>query len=201
MEGILILAATNTGRHGEVDSVDNYDGTFSALMQHNWRSTFLPEGRLTTAWGSCRRCAPQLMAGVRRLKIGAHRMAEATEFRTFGEMVSVLAHNTPHALILDWWRRLDRAIDYYFGVRGIRRPSSIVFVNEVLASDARVGSKVTAQVTELRRVRNVVAHEDTKPISPDEAARYAQKSLELIRLIATDPPAHSVDGGSESHVA
>jgi hypothetical protein len=64
MEGTLILAATNTGRHGEVDSVDNYDGTFNALMQLNWRTTFLPEGRLTTAC-SCRRCAPQLMPDVR----------------------------------------------------------------------------------------------------------------------------------------
>jgi hypothetical protein len=69
-------------------------------------------------------------------------MAETTEFRTFQEMVRVLALNTPHALILDWWRRVDRGIDYYFGARGVTRPSSAAEVDEVLASDPELGSEV-----------------------------------------------------------
>jgi hypothetical protein len=121
-------------------------------------------------------------------------MAEATEFRTFQEMVSVLALNTPHALILDWWRRLDRGIDYHFRARGILRPSSVAAVEQVLASDPELGPELVAQSRRLRRLRNAVAHKDTKPISPDEAAWYAKTSLDLGWRIATDPPTPRVDG-------
>ena len=115
-------------------------------------------------------------------------MAETTEFRNFQEMVSVLALNTPHALTLDWWRRVDRGIDYYFRARGIRRPSSVAGVEQMLNSDPKLGPSVVTQVRKLRRIRNAVAHEDAKPISPGEAAWYAQTSLDLVWRIGTDLP-------------
>lgn len=121
-------------------------------------------------------------------------MPEAREFRSFQEMASILALNTPHALILDWWRRLDRGIDYYFQARGIRRPSSIAAVEQVLESDPKLGPEVVAQIRELRRLRNVVAHEDTKPIPPEEAFRYAETAWRLGWRIATDPTTDSAAG-------
>jgi len=35
---------------------------------------------------------------------------------TFEEHVQISAIESPHGLILDWWRRLSRAIDEYFKV-------------------------------------------------------------------------------------
>lgn len=114
-------------------------------------------------------------------------MAGVTEFRTFQEMVDVLALNTPHALILDWGRRVDRGIDYYFRARDLRRPMSRAEVEQRLASDANLGDEVAAQVRKLREFRNAVAHEPTKSISVEEAACYAQTALNLVWQIATDP--------------
>jgi hypothetical protein len=115
-------------------------------------------------------------------------MTEQTEFRTFQEMVRVLALNTPHALILDWWRRLDGAIDDHFPARGLQRPPSWAEVEQRLASDPALGDEVVAQIRKLRKLRNAVAHEDTRPISVEEAAWYAETALNLRWQVAADPP-------------
>ena len=38
--------------------------------------------------------------------------------RTLDEFVELLAENSPHAAVLEWWRRVDRAIDLYFEQQG-----------------------------------------------------------------------------------
>jgi hypothetical protein len=101
-------------------------------------------------------------------------------------MVSVLALNNPHALVLDWWRRLDLAIDYYFNARGLPRPRAAREAEEVLARDPGVGSAVAAEIRELRRTRNAVAHEESQVIPEEVAARYAARCLHLLWRVATD---------------
>ena len=111
-------------------------------------------------------------------------MQGVVEFRTFEEMVSVLAVNNPHALILDWWRRLDRAIDEYCSMHAVQRKLWM----SVLADDPNVGKEMVNQIDVLRRRRNEIAHEKTKPVAPDEAAEYAKKVLDLIWLLADAHP-------------
>jgi len=43
-------------------------------------------------------------------------------FRTFAEYVDVIGRNAPHALVLDWWRRLDLALLDYVQSLGEYRP-------------------------------------------------------------------------------
>lgn len=114
-------------------------------------------------------------------------MTEIREFRTFQEMAIVLALNTPHALILDWWRRLDRSIDDYFRVRGLQRPSSRLAIERALEADPQLGPEVAVQVRMLRRFRNVVAHEENQPISVEEAFGYAEAAWKNGWRIATYP--------------
>jgi hypothetical protein len=115
-----------------------------------------------------------------------NRKNEVTEFTTFDEMVSVLALNNPHALVLDWWRRLERAIDYYFNARGLRRPPAVE-AEDAIAADPKLGPAVAAEIRQLRRTRNAVAHDEPQPIARDEAATYAAACLRLIWEVATDP--------------
>ena len=100
-------------------------------------------------------------------------------------MVSVLALNNPHALVLDWWRRLERAIDCYFRARGLPRPSAIE-AEAAIADDPNLGSAVAAEIRELRRTRNAVAHEEPQSIGPDDAAAYAPKCFHLMWRVAPD---------------
>ena len=108
---------------------------------------------------------------------------KATQFTTFDEMVSVLSLNNPHALVLDWWRRLERAIDYYFTTRGLPRPSALE-AEAAMANDPGLGPAVVAEIRELRRMRNAVAHEEPQPIAPDDAAAYATKCFHLMWRVA-----------------
>jgi hypothetical protein len=100
-------------------------------------------------------------------------------------MVGVLALNNPHGLVLDWWRRLDRAIDYYFNARGLPRPS-VMEVEASIAADPALGPAVATEIHELRRTRNAVAHEEPQPITPAEAAAYATKCFHLMWRVAPD---------------
>jgi len=115
-------------------------------------------------------------------------MQGAVEFRTFDETVSVLAINAPHALILGEWRRLDRAIDEYCSMHAVQRKLWM----SVLADDPNVGKEMVNQIDVLRRRRNEIAHEKTKPVAPDEAAEYAKKVLDLIWLLANAHPTPSL---------
>ena len=108
------------------------------------------------------------------------------EMMTFDEMVGVLALNAPHALVLDWWRRLERAIDYYFNARGLPRPRAVE-AERAIKLDPTLGAAIAAEVRALRCARNVVAHEESRPIELEEAATYAARCLDLIWQIATDP--------------
>ena len=103
---------------------------------------------------------------------------------TFEEYVQILAIESPHALILDWWRRLEVAINEYFEVHGVAVRSPIRSKELAIGADPRLGSEITAQISELRLIRNQVAHKKRKQTSPDDARQYAQKASELIWIIA-----------------
>src|SRR5437879_12628713 len=102
-------------------------------------------------------------------------MQGVVEFRTFDEMVSVLAANNPHALILDGGRRLERAIDEYCSMHGVRRKSWMT----MLANDPNIGQEVGDQVTAIRLRRNKSTHEKTKPAAPCDPAADSKQSLHL----------------------
>ena len=102
---------------------------------------------------------------------------------TFEEYVQKVALESPHALILDWWGRLELAMKEYFEVLGIPIKASMPYLEQTLGADSRLGPEITAQIRELRLIRNKVAHEKRGPISGDDAIRYAQRSNELIWII------------------
>lgn len=103
---------------------------------------------------------------------------------TFEEYVQALAIESPHALILDWWGRLELAVNEYFDIYGIAVQSQIPTKERAIAADPRLGPDITTQIRELRLIRNEVAHQKRKPISVDDATRYAQKANELIWVLA-----------------
>jgi hypothetical protein len=98
---------------------------------------------------------------------------------TFEEHVQIMTIESPHALILEWGRRLDQALQNYQKLFGLRKRSWEDFM-EALRTDPLVGQEVAAQIIGLRSQRNAVAHEKTMPISPDDAAQYAHKAEEII---------------------
>jgi len=103
---------------------------------------------------------------------------------TFEEYVQIMAIESPHGLILDWWSRLEIAINEYFEIYGKAVRSPVPSKELAIGADPRLGPEITAQLRELRLIRNEVAHEKRKPISVNDATQYAQKASELIWIIA-----------------
>lgn len=107
-------------------------------------------------------------------------------FRTFGEYVDVVARNAPHALVLDWWRRVDLALLDYFKSLGEKRPLTHDDAERRIAEDSQLGPEVASTLSQLRRARNAIAHEETM-LANASAAAYAETALRMIGKLGASP--------------
>ena len=108
-------------------------------------------------------------------------------FRTFAEYVDVVGRNAPHALVLDWWRRLDLAVRDYFQSLGEKRPLTRNGEEKRIADDPQLGPAVALALPQLRRSRNAVAHEQII-LAPSDAAAYAEAALRMIGKLTRRRP-------------
>ena len=90
-----------------------------------------------------------------------------------------MAINSPHATVLDWWRRVELALQDYAVKRSIAARTRTALETAV-AQDPRLGSEIAARLAGMRRLRNGVAHGAQDAVSPAEATAYAQQALNLI---------------------
>lgn len=95
----------------------------------------------------------------------------------FNDYVALMCVNSPHALVMDWWRRLDLTLHEYAAALGQvvrsrdRRPiEEVVSLNDVALTTCILG---------LRRQRNRVAHKSCY-LSSDDAAAYAREVFSVI---------------------
>lgn len=99
----------------------------------------------------------------------------------FNDYVSLMSVNAPHALVMDWWRRLDLTLREYAATLGHvvrnreRRPIDAV----VPLNDAAL----TTCIRGLRRQRNRVTHESVY-LSSEDAAAYAREAFRVIGTFA-----------------
>src|SRR5215467_4029607 len=104
---------------------------------------------------------------------------ENLDFKTFAEYVDVVGRNAPHALVLDWWRRLDLALGDYFQSLGEKRPLARSEEERRIADDAQLGPEFASVLSQLRGFRNTVAHEQIL-LAPSDAAEFAEAALRMI---------------------
>jgi hypothetical protein len=115
-------------------------------------------------------------------------MSDGIQFRTFQEMIDIVAPNMPHALILDWWRRVELALRYYTVAHHNRRSLKAAQAIRVLEVDSRFEPEVITALHELRRTRNLVAHGRSPSIASTDAASFAGRALNLIGRIVREVP-------------
>jgi hypothetical protein len=104
---------------------------------------------------------------------------QEVNFRTFAEYVDVVGRNLPHALVLDWWRRVDLALADYFHSFGEECPPTRHEEERRISTDPQLGPEVASALSKLRRTRNTIAHEATTLAAADAAA-YAEAALWMI---------------------
>ena len=99
------------------------------------------------------------------------------EFYTFDQMVTVLARNTPHALIQDWWSRLEGVIRTYCVKRGAKRhlPISTLISNHLVHHPA-ASPDLLQELHLMRALRNHIAHGEAPALTAEEATTYAYRA-------------------------
>ena len=107
----------------------------------------------------------------------------------FEDFVTLMAEEAPHALVLDWYRRLELTVRAYLASRGLD------FVNgpgaeHVIAQDAQLGPAASTTMTELRTIRNKLTH-GWEPLGQADAVAFARRAFALIGDIMRAHDAHA----------
>lgn len=99
----------------------------------------------------------------------------------FNDYAALMAKNSPHALVMDWWRRLDLTLHEYAAALGqvVRSRDRRPIQEAVPLNDAALTSCIRA----LRQRRNRVTHKSCY-VSSEDAADYAQEAFSLIGTLA-----------------
>jgi len=116
---------------------------------------------------------------------------QGLDFKTFAEYVDIVGRNAPHALVLDWWRRVDLALVDYFHSFGEKRPLTSREAERRIANDPQLGPELASALSKLRRTRNTIAHEPTMLAAADAAA-FAEASLWMIGQLTLRRRPHKI---------
>jgi hypothetical protein len=108
--------------------------------------------------------------------------------KTHKELVSKIADLSPSAAILESWKNVERALDFYFSGRGIKRPISGQSITGHLDYDPNFPPQLVSAYQELRVLRNKAVHEKGG-ISPAQAREFDDLASRL--TLALIEAAHS----------
>ncbi len=104
----------------------------------------------------------------------------------FAGYVDLMATNSPHATVMDWWRRLDRAVREYF-LEETGESLKSRELEALIAREPNFGKDGKQLLQELRQFRNRAAHE-SGAVSREEAVRFAQEALQFIGALGSRRP-------------
>ncbi len=106
----------------------------------------------------------------------------------FQEHVDLLSNEDPQALLLGWWCRLERALNYYYIAYLGEHPRSAFQATQLVAKDVRIAPAKVSALHVLRIKRNRLAHGRIAAPSAQEAAEYAAEANALIWHIGNCVP-------------
>lgn len=104
--------------------------------------------------------------------------------KNFNDYVALMATNSPHALVMDLWRRLDLALgEYTDALRLVVAPGNRRAIEEAVSLDRALGPGFADCIRRLRLLRNQVAHESIYNLSSEDARGYARHAVAIIAVL------------------
>ena len=104
-------------------------------------------------------------------------MTTAMQFHTFDEMAAVLSENTPHALVQDWWSRLEAVIRDICARRGAGPREHISsLIDGYLSRHPAASPELIRELHVMRELRNRCAHGEAPPLTADKARAFAHRA-------------------------
>jgi len=102
-------------------------------------------------------------------------------------MLERMAAEDAAAVVLGWWRRVEKVLVYYCVALHGRRMSTAAIAENQLKTDGRVDAAIVGRLQALRRWRNSVAHESAA-VLPQDAIAFAHDALDVIWAIGETVP-------------
>ena len=99
----------------------------------------------------------------------------------FEELVAAIAEEAPHALVLDWYRRLELTVRSYLAARGMAYSNGPA-AESIIAADPRLGHDVARELSRLRVLRNTHTH-GWQALIPLDAVQYARAAFALMGCV------------------
>ena len=104
-------------------------------------------------------------------------MTAAMQFHTFDEMAAVLSENTPHALVQDWWSRLEGVIRAICARRSAGPRENIsILIDKYLSQHPAASPELIRELHAMRELRNRCAHGEAPPLIASEARAFAHRA-------------------------
>ena len=107
----------------------------------------------------------------------------------FHELVAAIAEEAAHAVVLDWYRRLELALREYLATRGLEFRDGPT-AERIIAEDPLLGSDIARSIAELRKVRNALTH-GWEPYTTAHAKAFASEAFRLIGHVMRAEDAHT----------
>ena len=101
----------------------------------------------------------------------------------FNDHVMLLASESPRALVLDWWARLEQAQHSFCRLIGLAPLRNVSECEPSIAGDARLGPQVADLIRALRISRNRITHSGA-PVDTEVAVAFANSVFQLLGLFA-----------------
>ena len=103
----------------------------------------------------------------------------------FDEFVSAIAEEYPHAIALDWYRRLELTIRAYPRTSGLQFHDGPA-AERIIAADPLLGSEIATAIAELRKGQKRARH-GLQPFTAADATGLARQAFRLIgRVMRAD---------------
>ena len=104
-------------------------------------------------------------------------MKAVIQVHTFDEMAAVLSENTPHALVQDWWSRLEAVIRDICARRGAGPRENISnLIDKCLSQHPTASPELIRELHAMRELRNRCAHGEAPPLAASEARAFAHRA-------------------------
>jgi hypothetical protein len=116
-------------------------------------------------------------------------MIRVTPFRTIHDMIVPMSHNMPHALVQEWWSRLERVIRIFgrlYGAESRQRISEVI--NKHLPQHPLVTPALVQELHRMRELRNRCAHGEAPPLTVEESSAFAYRAWDIQSALAWNNP-------------
>ena len=112
-------------------------------------------------------------------------MISVAPFHTIHEMIVPMSHNMPHALVQEWWSRVERVLRHFGQVYGAVPGEPIgKLINKRMIQHPLMTPDLVRELHVMRKLRNKCAHGEFPPLTLEESSAYGYRAWDIQQALA-----------------